>query len=183
MGVAEQGFLSIESIVVNRNATLLFLRDVVNAKFKSRIATSDSRGTAGRSPNKLLIHQKRVWQISSSRGAREGLWTRRGRGVERRGCGSTCGRVGVRMSGWVVALRRLGGGPLLVKVVGGEVFGRVVRMRVHTWWLRGGRGGSSARPVVLAAAVRARPAAAVRRALASPHTYTLPYTDHRTRWH
>lgn len=60
-----------------------------------------------------------------------------------------------RRAGW--ARRRLRGGPLLVKLVGVEVFGRVVRV-VHTWRLRGGRGG-----VVLAAV--ARGAAAVRRAL------------------
>lgn len=54
---------------------------------------------------------------------------------------------------------RLRGGPLLVKLVRVEVFGRVVRVRVHTWRLRGGR-----RAVVLAAAV-ARAGAAVRRAL------------------
>ncbi|CAH2242402.1 jg12983 [Pararge aegeria aegeria] len=39
---------------------------------------------------------------------------------------------------WAPGRRRaLGGGPLLVKLVGGEVFGRVVRVRVHTWRLRG----------------------------------------------
>lgn len=56
--------------------------------------------------------------------------------------------------------RALGGGPLLVKLVG-EVFGRVVRVRVHTW-LRGAR-------VVLAAVARA----AVRRALATDRDTAL----------
>lgn len=58
--------------------------------------------------------------------------------------------------------RRLRGGPLLVKVVGVEVFRRVVRVRVHTWGLSLRRGG------VVVGAVAARRAAAVRRALASP---------------
>ncbi|CAH0718137.1 unnamed protein product, partial [Brenthis ino] len=62
----------------------------------------------------------------------------------------------------------LGGGPLLVKLVV-EVFGRVVRV-VHTW-LRG--------RVVLAGAV-ARPAAAVRRALAIPaHVSRRHWPPHR----
>lgn len=52
----------------------------------------------------------------------------------------------------------LRGGPLLVKLVGVEVFGSVVRV-VHTWRLRGGRGA-----VVLGGGV-ARRGAAVRRAL------------------
>lgn len=55
---------------------------------------------------------------------------------------------------WYVGLR---GGPLLVKLVGVEVFGRVMRV-VHTWRLRGGRGA-----VVLGGGVPRR--AAVRRAL------------------
>lgn len=50
----------------------------------------------------------------------------------------------------------LRGGPLLVKLVV-EVFGRVMRMRVHTWRLRGGR-----RRVVVGGVARR---AAVRRAL------------------
>ncbi|CAH2049105.1 unnamed protein product, partial [Iphiclides podalirius] len=57
-----------------------------------------------------------------------------------------------RRRGW-----RLRGGPLLAKVLRGEVFGRVVRHRVHTWRLRAARGA------VVLAAVRPRPA--VRRAL------------------
>lgn len=122
-------------------------------------------------------------QMSSSRGASERLNWIQVRHAFRDWSGEDArptGRhdVGEWVLGWAGEWRRLGGGPLLVKVVGGEVFGRVVRMRVHTWRLRGGRGGRAARPVVLAAAVRARPAAAVRWALASPHT--LPYTDHRT---
>lgn len=74
------------------------------------------------------------------------------------GCG-TCGTCGVRRGSAVVwscgGEWRLRGGPLLVKLVGVEVFGRVMRM-VHTWRLRG-RGA-----VVLGRAVARR---AVRRAL------------------
>ncbi|CAF4828681.1 unnamed protein product [Pieris macdunnoughi] len=62
---------------------------------------------------------------------------------------------GVRC-GCVRRVVSLGGGPLLVKLV--EVFGRVVRMRMHTWRLRGAR-------VVLAARAVGPRSAAVRRAL------------------
>lgn len=68
-----------------------------------------------------------------------------------------CQSVGVVGRRW---RRALGGGPLLVKLVG-EVFGRVVRVRVHTW-LRGAR-------VVLAAVARA----AVRRALGHRPRYRV----------
>lgn len=67
----------------------------------------------------------------------------------------------------------LRGGPLLVKLVGVEVFGRVVRVRVHTWRLRGGRRGV----VVGRALVGARRAPAVRRALAGPTRYTPARTQ------
>lgn len=68
-----------------------------------------------------------------------------------------------RVCGVGVCAWCLRGGPLLVKLVGVEVFGRVMRV-VHTWRLRGGRG-----PVVLGGGVPRR-AAAVRRALPVPHT-------------
>lgn len=84
-----------------------------------------------------------VWGVC---GVREGACARE---RERAGGGARAG-----------ALR---GGPLLVKLVGVEVFGRVVRV-VHTWRLGGGRGG-----VVVAGRV-ARAAAAVRRALVFPTT-------------
>lgn len=78
--------------------------------------------------------------------------------------------VGVVGVGVRVGAPSLCGGPLLVKLVRVEVFGRVMRMRVHTWRLCG-----RLRPVVLVAAAVPRRAAAVRRAL--PHDErTTPLT-------
>lgn len=96
-----------------------------------------------------------------------------------------CVRVRVRARWrrwWGVGGAGLGGGPLLIKLIGGvEVFGRVMRMRVHTWRLGGGL-----RPVVLAAGAGAVPrraaaaAAAVRRALPFHHPSVLVSASART---
>lgn len=121
----------------------------------SRIAMGGG-GTSGGRPvtahsSPLPVRLCAVWGYSVGRGLGGG-----GAGAVRGHCacaGGVCGRV-----------MCLCGGPLLVKLVV-EVFGRVMRMRVHTWRLRGG--------LLVLAAVAGR-AAAVRRPL-------TPHTTHRTR--